>query len=88
MADVDYEKGQYTIGTEPSEQKTAAIGEAADLYGSVEAAEQYGYVERGYVVSISSRSLTLTNPPQTEISTHPVHRPGWYYWNRSLPRYR
>ena len=30
-------------------RKSAAVGEAADIYGSVEEAEEYGYVERGYV---------------------------------------
>lgn len=29
------------------EQKGEAIGEAADIYGDVQTAEQYGYVERG-----------------------------------------
>jgi yeast amino acid transporter len=30
------------------ETKGAAIGEAADIYGDVATAEQYGYVQRGY----------------------------------------
>jgi amino acid transporter len=28
-------------------KKSVAVGEAADLYGDVDTAEQYGYVERG-----------------------------------------
>jgi len=58
MSANDYEKNNYTIegaATPPSdhgikhivEQKGAGMGEAADVYGSVEQAEQYGYVERG-----------------------------------------
>jgi amino acid transporter len=51
------EKGQYPIEgavTPPSdhgvknivETKGAAQGEAADIYGDVQTAEQFGYVER------------------------------------------
>jgi amino acid transporter len=51
------EKGQYAIEgavTPPSdhgvkhivETKGAAAGEAADIYGDVQTAEHYGYVER------------------------------------------
>ncbi|KAF2196436.1 AAT family amino acid transporter [Delitschia confertaspora ATCC 74209] len=53
----DTEKSQYQIGTESPtgnghhtyhhEKKTAAHGEAADLYGDVQTAEEFGYVERG-----------------------------------------
>jgi amino acid transporter len=53
----DNEKGQYPIEgavTPPSdhgvknivETKGAAQGEAADIYGDVQTAEQFGYVER------------------------------------------
>lgn len=28
-------------------QKGGAVGEAADIYGDLQTAEQYGYVERG-----------------------------------------
>jgi hypothetical protein len=30
-------------------RKAAALGEGAEIYGDVQTAEQYGYVERGYV---------------------------------------
>lgn len=58
MAYNDTEKNQYAIeGTNipPSdhhgiknivETKGAAAGEAADVYGDVQTAEQYGYVQR------------------------------------------
>jgi amino acid transporter len=53
----DYEKNQYAVqgDTTPPhdhgiknivETKGAAQGEAADIYGDVATAEQYGYVER------------------------------------------
>lgn len=50
---MSYEKDQYAIGGENSsdgyvnERKPSAIGEAADIYGDVATAEEYGYVERG-----------------------------------------
>jgi amino acid transporter len=31
------------------ERKGHATGEAADVYGDLQTAEEYGYVERGYV---------------------------------------
>jgi len=36
------------------ERKGAATGEAADLYGDLQTAEEYGYVERGYALRFSS----------------------------------
>jgi amino acid transporter len=57
MAEINNdEKEQYTVGHETPDhdirqivnQKGAAYGEAADVYGNVETAERYGYVERGY----------------------------------------
>ncbi|KAH8724098.1 amino acid permease-domain-containing protein [Phaeosphaeriaceae sp. PMI808] len=58
MAANEYEKNQYTIDNaahsptdqghkEPVNHKGAALGEAADVYGDIQTAEQYGYVERG-----------------------------------------
>lgn len=51
------EKGVYNIGTTSPDQesfdahrrgsKAVAVGEAADIYGDVATAENYGYVERG-----------------------------------------
>ena len=55
MSAVD-EKNQYAIGGAESpdhgikniiHEKGNNIGEAADLYGDVQTAEQYGYVQRG-----------------------------------------
>jgi amino acid transporter len=55
MSTNQYEKGQYAVeATSPPdrgignvvETKGSAIGEAADIYGDVETAEQFGYVER------------------------------------------
>jgi hypothetical protein len=56
MAYNDAEKNQYAIEgatTPPSDHhghtveiKSAAAGEAADVYGDVQTAEQYGYVQR------------------------------------------
>jgi amino acid transporter len=55
------EKANYELGSEavPAyDHKDAAgivasrgnnIGEAADIYGDVQTAEEYGYVSRGYV---------------------------------------
>lgn len=53
MADI--EKTDYTVHGSESDHgvkdivatKGAALGEAADIYGDVATAEQYGYVERG-----------------------------------------
>lgn len=55
MAAID-EKNQYAIGADsPSDhdvkdivhEKGNGVGEAADIYGDLQTAEQYGYVERG-----------------------------------------
>lgn len=56
MAYNDAEKNQYAVEgatTPPSDHhghtveiKSAAAGEAADVYGDVQTAEQYGYVQR------------------------------------------
>ena len=51
----DMEKGDYMVNNSESDHgvreivasKGAALGEAADIYGDVATAEQYGYVERG-----------------------------------------
>jgi amino acid transporter len=58
MSSIDHEKNQYAIGTATESShdqgikdiihdKGNNIGEAADIYGDVQTAEQYGYVERG-----------------------------------------
>jgi amino acid transporter len=36
------------------ESKQGRITEAADIYGNIETAEEYGYVTRGYVVCMQS----------------------------------
>ncbi len=50
------EKEQYAMGApaydDPSqiiEHKGMRMGEAADVYGDIQTAEDYGYVSRGYV---------------------------------------
>ncbi|KAF2470166.1 uncharacterized protein BDR25DRAFT_304114 [Lindgomyces ingoldianus] len=53
----DAEKTQYTVGAESPNgnndikgviaRKGGAVDEAADLYGDIQTAEEYGYVERG-----------------------------------------
>ena len=64
--DTDHEKAQYTVGGDsPSHTsgdmkniihtKGNGIGEAADLYGDLATAEEFGYVERGYVSSPRAR---------------------------------
>ena len=55
----DFEKEQHAIGAGSPEydqspkahhrKGSIAVGEAADLYGDVQTAEDYGYVSRGYV---------------------------------------
>ena len=37
------------------EEKGVAIGEAADMYGDLDTAEEYGYVTRGYVMVPATR---------------------------------
>jgi amino acid transporter len=57
MATHDYEKGRSSINASPTdhgighivETKGAAVGEAADIYGDIGTAEQYGYVQRKWV---------------------------------------
>ncbi|KAF1986885.1 proline-specific permease [Aulographum hederae CBS 113979] len=53
---MDYEKNQYAIGSSPVDSdsndgavndKRNSIGEAADIYGDIQTAEEYGYVRRG-----------------------------------------
>lgn len=52
MADIKNEKNDYGLETRGSEHNShdapdTAIGEAADLYGNVQLAEEMGYVHRG-----------------------------------------
>jgi amino acid transporter len=64
--DTDHEKAQYTSGSNSLnhtsgdmkdivQTKGNGIGEAADIYGDLATAEEYGYVERGYVSSSKAR---------------------------------
>jgi amino acid transporter len=55
MSTNDHEKGQYAVeAASPSDHginnvvatKGGAVGEAADIYGDISTAEQFGYVER------------------------------------------
>lgn len=55
MAHHTPEKAAYGISDEheqhqvnyPADRKKVAVGEGAELYGDVQTAEEYGYVERG-----------------------------------------
>jgi amino acid transporter len=60
--DIEHEKGQSAVGNDSPtdahgdmknivQTKGNNIGEAADVYGDLATAEQFGYVERGYVFS-------------------------------------
>jgi hypothetical protein len=73
------EKGQYAIEgavTPPSdhgvknivETKGAATGEAADIYGDIQTAEQYGYVERKSVILSTLETLCHTRLTSTASS--------------------
>lgn len=46
---------QYVDPVTGHEAKTGRIAEAADLYGNIQEAEEYGYVTRGYVSSTAGR---------------------------------
>ena len=71
------------------EEKGMRIGEAADMYGDVATAEEYGYVARGYgfleppLIKLNSNIFS-----QSQVPTHSIHRSWWYYWNWSFLRYR
>lgn len=68
--------------------KGGPIGEAADMYGDVATADEYGYVHRGCVKSdcllegivIAHRSF------QSQESSHPVHSAWRYHRHRSVFR--
>lgn len=58
-----YAAGKYSDESPPMddagrlvEEKGIRIGEAADLYGDLASAEEYGYVSRGYVHAFSTDS--------------------------------
>lgn len=64
--ETEHEKSQYTVGSESPNHasgdlkeivhaKGNGIGEAADLYGDLATAEEFGYVERGYGPSLRAR---------------------------------
>lgn len=60
------EKQEYVVKATSAEierdlvqRKGSVIGEAAVLYGDVETAEHYGYVERGYVLMHCSGCFLL-----------------------------
>ncbi len=53
----DYNNGhanQTYVGPTGLDGKTGRMQEAADLYGNVETAEEYGYVARGCVECVES----------------------------------
>ncbi|KAI9826420.1 MAG: hypothetical protein M1819_007383 [Sarea resinae] len=47
ISEPSYEVGTGEVGTMEHQDKAARIGEAAELYGDIETAEEYGYVVRG-----------------------------------------
>lgn len=48
MAEKTFEEGQHDHEVRDIvHQKGGAIGEATDIYGDVQTAEKFGYVERG-----------------------------------------
>ena len=54
------------------------VGEAADMYGDLETAEDYGYVTRGYVKLFTGRLrgyLEADDLDQTQISAYPIYCP-------------
>lgn len=53
-----YEEGHNDVA-DIVHRKGHAVGEAADIYGDVQTAEQYGYVERGYVSCLCNLSSRL-----------------------------
>ena len=66
------------------ENKGIRMGEAADMYGDLETAEDYGYVSRGYVMCIlrcliRKGGLSII---KLEIPPHSIHCPWWNdrYW--------
>lgn len=65
--ETEHEKAQYTVGSDSPHadsghggmkdivhSKGNATGEAADIYGDLATAEEFGYVERGYVSMAST----------------------------------
>lgn len=65
------------------------LGEAADMYGDLDTAEDYGYVTRGYVMADRQggmdRSHQLTVLPQAQISSYSIHCSGRDDRDRSVP---
>lgn len=64
------EKEQYSIGESPPNDndnaetkadKHGQIAEAAELYGNLQTAEEYGYVTRGYVEPAEIRRTRTNN---------------------------
>ena len=68
-----------------------SIGEAADIYGDLQTAEEYGYVTRGYVVAPLCPRFSLLDVLilrlKSQVSSHSVHCPWWHDRNWSFPRY-
>jgi amino acid transporter len=74
--DTEHEKGQYTVGNDSPthvhsdiknivQTKGNNIGEAADVYGDLATAEQFGYVERGYVSPLRARLVSFMSLVQS-----------------------
>jgi len=84
--DADPDSPHFDDATRIVEEKGTRIGEAADMYGDLETAEDFGYVTRGYVEEWpqSNQKKQFLMVLQLEISSHPVHRTWWYHWDWSL----
>lgn len=87
----DYNGHSHNAYVDPhtgAETKAGRIEAAAEVYGSIDDAERYGYVQRGLVCPILNSTSLLTEFPKTQVSTHPVHRIRWNDWYGSLLGYR
>jgi hypothetical protein len=59
------------------EDKGLRMGEAADVYGDVATAEEYGYVSRGYGASFISRIDRELTTVQAQVPSHSVYCARW-----------
>ena len=78
----------------PTDGRNSCIGEASEIYGDYQTAEEFGYVMRGYVgfppwkkllILLTVLSLTVSSDfLQAQVPAHPIHRSWWDDWNRSI----
>ena len=64
------------------------LDEAADMYGDVNAAQEHGYVTRGYVRGALATWMLRLTTTQPQIAPYTIHRPWRYRRYRFVPRYR